>query len=384
MQSPRFMVLTGHLNDYPLPDLIGILRHQRKTGRLLIEYPNRHGVFYFRDGNLVDAQLDNLSGLQAICVAVSQPTAAFNFNPLIQPPSQSLDSWSQKVILELFGCWSEEPLPITTTTTTSSSNPVPPLASLPPAAVALPVDDEQGPRALPGGGQPELLKAPGVVLALPPAPVAHALSQPGQRRVLLAGGAACLLLLSLSVVLALTDRIGRRGEAAATVGDPAPPAQASEDASADALSVPANGAPTSVDRSDSPLPPPVLKGSPDKSRKLDQKPAKEASLTASLAKANEPKGGTRGVPAATTMKPSAKTVAAQQPTTAAVAAVDGEAVRVVMQIENGRVVRAAVANSRPGMQAYEALALRIARGRRYPAKAGGQETMVIKVNPSQP
>jgi len=55
-----------------------------------------------------------------------------------------------------------------------------------------------------------------------------------------------------------------------------------------------------------------------------------------------------------------------------------------MEIENGRVVRAAVANSRPGMQAYEAFALRIARSRRYPAKAGGQETMVIKVNPPQP
>jgi hypothetical protein len=38
MQNSRFVVLTGHLSNYPLSDLIGILRHQKKTGRLLIEY----------------------------------------------------------------------------------------------------------------------------------------------------------------------------------------------------------------------------------------------------------------------------------------------------------------------------------------------------------
>ena len=54
-----------------------------------------------------------------------------------------------------------------------------------------------------------------------------------------------------------------------------------------------------------------------------------------------------------------------------------------MQIENGRVAQASVANRRPGMEAYEALALRIARSRRYPAKVAGQETVSIKVNPSK-
>ena len=30
MQPSRFVILTGHLNDYPLSDLVGILRHQRR------------------------------------------------------------------------------------------------------------------------------------------------------------------------------------------------------------------------------------------------------------------------------------------------------------------------------------------------------------------
>jgi hypothetical protein len=55
-------------------------------------------------------------------------------------------------------------------------------------------------------------------------------------------------------------------------------------------------------------------------------------------------------------------------------------IKVVMQIENGRVLNAAVANHKPGMDNYEALALRIARQRRYPATATGGETVTITVN----
>jgi hypothetical protein len=51
-----------------------------------------------------------------------------------------------------------------------------------------------------------------------------------------------------------------------------------------------------------------------------------------------------------------------------------------MQIENGRVLKASIANPRPGMDSYEALALRIARQRRYAATTNGGETITINVN----
>ncbi len=57
-----------------------------------------------------------------------------------------------------------------------------------------------------------------------------------------------------------------------------------------------------------------------------------------------------------------------------------QAIRIVMQIENGRVLKAAVANHKPGMDSYEALALRIARQRRYPATVSGGETVTISVS----
>ena len=52
-----------------------------------------------------------------------------------------------------------------------------------------------------------------------------------------------------------------------------------------------------------------------------------------------------------------------------------------MQIENGRVLKASIANHKPGRESYEALALRIARQRRYPATATGGQTVTITVNP---
>ncbi len=57
-----------------------------------------------------------------------------------------------------------------------------------------------------------------------------------------------------------------------------------------------------------------------------------------------------------------------------------QAITVVMEIENGRVKYASVLNRRPGLEAYEATAMRIARERRYPANKSGQESIVVKVS----
>jgi hypothetical protein len=107
MQNERFVVLTGHLSNYPLSDLVGILRHQRKSGRLLIEYAKGPATFFFQNGELIDARLNELTGLQAICVALAQPEASFNFNPLIQSSRRSIEASLQRAVAELFGCWDE-------------------------------------------------------------------------------------------------------------------------------------------------------------------------------------------------------------------------------------------------------------------------------------
>jgi hypothetical protein len=63
-------------------------------------------------------------------------------------------------------------------------------------------------------------------------------------------------------------------------------------------------------------------------------------------------------------------------------AAKSQLIDVVMQIENGRVSQAAISNHRSGMDQYEAMALRIARQRRYPPKTTGQE--IVRIRVSQP
>jgi hypothetical protein len=268
MQNDRFVVLTGHLSNYPLSDLVGILRHQRKSGRLLIEYPKGPATFFFQNGELVDARMNELSGLQAIVVAMAQPEAAFNFNPLIQTPRRSIEPSLQRVVSELLGCWDESALQI-------EAAPVP------------------------------------IVAALPPAPPSSLIQRRSPFLV-----AAVLIGVGLSTVIAVTG--GFKTEA--------PPQQA---------------------------PAPVAQ----------QIPASQPVV--------QP-------------EPVAKPIRVQSaPKKRTIEKTDPESIKVVMQIENGRVLKASVANRRPGMENYEALALRIARQRRYAPTVNGGETVTITVRPQQ-
>ena len=283
MQNHRFVVLTGHLSNYPLSDLVGILRHQKKTGRLLIEYPKGPASFFFLEGELVDARMNDLSGLQAICVALAQPEAAFNFNPLIPATRRSIEPSLQRAVSELFGCWDESALQIETTVAVQPS-----LAT-----------------------QPE-------PLALPPAPPSALRQRP-----MLFMAAAVLIGIGLSTVIMVTGGFGGNQPAAA--------AEAPRE-------VVTPNPPPPVSSVVQPVRAPKPRPKPSNMDKTDQK---------------------------TESKTESKT----------------EPIKVTMQIENGRVLKASIANHKPGRESYEALALRIARQRRYPTTANGGQTVTITVSP---
>jgi hypothetical protein len=333
--NTRFVVLTGHLDDYPLSDLIGILRHQQKTGRLLIEYPKAPGSFYFEDGELVDVQLDSLVGLQAICVAMAQPSAPFNFNPLIRPSQKSIDSSLRKVVSELFGCWDESPLLLD--------------------AVSIPRPAPQSERmAIAEPPTPAALRG-GEVLALPPfIPAA-----PGQNRTVLAMAAAGIFLLGLSSIIAVTGAFQGKVESVSLA------------ASAE-RAMPRSAENTAEPRSEAPGSPTVANESPktketsaflQQGRRRDSRSVRNNEGARRVAEAPE---------ASQSVKESEKNADKETPA-------KGQMVDVVMRIENGRVLQAAIANHKSGMDGYEALALRIARQRRYSPKANGKETVRIRV-----
>ena len=275
----RFVVLTGHLNNYPLSDLIGILRHQRKSGRLLIEYAKGPATFFFQNGELIDARMNELTGLQAIVVAMAQPDAAFNFNPLIQSSRRSIEPSLQRVVSELLGCWDESALQI----------------EAKPVVAAVPARPEP--------------------LAIPPAPRSTLVQHRSTFLI-----AAVLIGVGLSTVIAVTG--GFKSEQV-----PVPPVVA---------------AATPVAPVKQPQPEPVTKPTrvPPVSRKKNTTDKTDAIPTS-------------------------------------------QSIRVVMQIENGRVLKASIANPKPGMESYEALALRIARQRRFAPTTNGGETVTIAVRPQE-
>lgn len=285
MQQNRFVVLTGHLNQYPLSDLVGILRHQKKTGRLLIEYPKGPAMFFFQEGELIDARLNELSGLQAICVALAQPEAAFNFNPLIPATRRSIEPALQRAISELFGCWDESALQIETTAATRP--------------------------AFESHAEP---------LALPPAPVSGLRQRP-----LLFMAAAVLVGIGLSTFIVVTAGFSANAPAAARVEGPPTTQQLNPSSSVSSVS-------SVRPLVNSPRPKPRKASNTDEADKTDQKQ---------------------------------------------------QSIKVVMQIENGRVVNASIANRKPGLDNYEALALRIARQRRFAPTVNGGQTVTISVSPQQ-
>jgi hypothetical protein len=297
MQNERFVVLTGHLSNYPLSDLVGILRHQRKSGRLLIEYAKGPATFFFQNGELIDARMNELTGLQAICVALAQPEASFNFNPLIQSSRRSIETSYRRAVAELFGCWDESIAQIETTV----------------------------------ASQPE-------ILALPAAPPVIA-----RKRSLFLIGAAIFIAIGLSIVIALLGGLNNNAAAETTA------VQRAQTHVAPVV----DGAETEVSKA--PVTTVIKPYRKEEKRNTPEAKPEVKSETKTVAEA----------------QPVKRPVKEPEPTS--------QSIKVVMQIENGRVLKASIANPKPGMDSYEALALRIARQRRYPATANGGQTVTITV-----
>src|SRR5689334_13502180 len=191
MQNNRFVVLTGHLSNYSLSDLVGILRHQKKSGRLLIEYAKGPATLFFENGELIDVHLNDLTGLQAICVLLSQPDASFNFNPLIRSSQRSIDHSMQRVVSELFGCWDESAVQIEAA----------------PSRKPLELQSDTAPR------EAVAIQGPVERLALPPARGVSA-----KQKSIYVIAAAVVIVIAISTVIALTANLNRHeGEQTAVV-----------------------------------------------------------------------------------------------------------------------------------------------------------------------
>lgn len=353
MQNAKFLILTGHLKEYPLSDVFGILRHQRKTGRLLIDYPAAPCAFFFKDGELVDARMGAMEGLQAILLATNMPDSPFNFNPLIQPTEHSVNNSLRKLALGMIGGSLDDGVVLNSKAERKAAERKAPATESVNANEAVSDVPHFQRRVLPGESTPP-----------PPAPVVGNSDRMSTRNRVLISAGAMLLVCVIAPVVALTDVFGGKPAPPPAAGRSVPdeaegeaPAPAESTLGAHGLSELTHGdiQPTGV------VPP------REKARQPPRAPAPKKS-GATLDVSAEPLPSS-AVPDKKAAPPPAKEAApAGDPT-----------ITVVTRVEDGRVVEAYVANRRPGMEAFEASALRAARRRQFPSGTKGSEKVQIKV-----
>jgi hypothetical protein len=321
IERTQFVVLTGHTDEQPLPDLIRRLRVQRKSGRLQVEYADGPGSFFFEEGQMVDARLGELRGVEALYAALALDGGSFNFNPLVRPPERNIDRQGQQFIRDLVEAPRREGL-AAIPANGGASGAQGGHATLP----------ERAPLQLGPGAEELLAPLEGRLLAVEGA-IAHTSRRFSRER--LAYAVAIGFLAGLCLVTSLHvlygPFFGPRAEVAAeapavkeqpAAPPPAPTQNTTANSNADAEAA-------------EPAPPVPSTAAVVGSRRFDGVPATRREYV----------------------------------------------VEVLVEVTQGRVTEARVWNPRPGAAPYEAVALRMARERSYPETFTGGERLKIRVKP---
>lgn len=349
IERTQFIVLTGHLDDQPLPHLIRRLRVQKKSGRLQVEYPDAPGSFFFEDGQLVDAELGTLRGVEALYTALSLDGASFNFNPLIRPPARNIDKQGQKFIWDLIETDRREALPeirvagreLSTQRETHTLAPNEPLQLGPASAELLAPLEER--------------------LVAVEAAILNTSRRFSRERLIYAVVISFLLGIVSIVVLNMFfgSFFGSQRSPAREATAITKPATANGTTGGESVQ-PSSTAAARKELEDVAAPKDsrgATQPTPDSKQKAtnaaDQARVQELRASARDARRKSADSRERAV----------------------------YAVQVLVQVKNGQVTEARVWNSKPGASAYESRALEIAKQRHYPEDFTGAERVKIRVKP---
>ena len=346
------MALTGQLSDMSLAELIEFFCNQRKTGRLKIDYPRGHSVFFIREGELVDARVGSLSGVEAVYFSLTLPNAAFDFSPDVQATRRTInDPWTQ-VVLEGLRRLDEGHAPSEADAFGGS----------PPSDADFDTVFNHIENLDAAESQKDA-RASGAVSSDEPFSmmVEGASSGGGSKKKWMVLGVAAGVVLACSVAAVPLMRSQSKPEAAAASvsaqPEPATPEANPVDAVASPEAAPAEspdaGAAEAAARRER------------EERDRRERDRRERERRAEDAAANKDDAALAGA-----AKPAAPAVASGP-----------KMVRVTVSYdESGRVTQASVAGTTPGAEAYGGTAVRIARGRRFPAGKAGSTVVTIPVN----
>ncbi len=352
------MALTGQLSDMSLAELIEFFCNQRKTGRLKIDYPRGHSVFFIKDGELVDAKVGALVGAEAVYFSLTLPNAAFDFSPEVLPQRRTItQSWTQ-VVLEGLRRLDEGESPTEAdafgTFAPSDSDMAQMLDQVERLGEPRPKREKPQPAPAPSG---EKETAP---LSL----MVEGAGGGGKKKWVALGVAAALVAACAVAAVPLMNRKGNGAAARQSVSAPAvaqPESKPSEEAPAsDSTAAPAEASATEA---------PANPSADYARREREERERRERERERRERREDE----------AAARREAGADAAQPKPTPAPAAGPKSVRVSVTYD-EAGRVTQASVAGASPGAEAYGATALRVARGRRFPAGQGGSTVITIPVN----
>ncbi|HYP52490.1 MAG TPA: DUF4388 domain-containing protein [Pyrinomonadaceae bacterium] len=381
------MALTGQLSDMSLAELIEFFCNQRKTGRLKVDYHHGHGVFFIKEGELVDAKVGSLTGAEAVYFALTLPNAAFDFSGEVEPPRRTIEESWKHVVLEGLRRLDEGISP-------RQSDAFGPDWTPSDADLALLMDrierldaggDDAGDGLKTNGdgvktNDASAKDAPDVeVEREPAAPLsmmvesASAGGAGGRKKLYVFGALACVVLICAVASVPVVRRM-RANNQPAPAAAPAVQPEATQGAAAEAPAseVPAEAAPdvlAAEDVTPQPTDPAAAAALAARRERERERAARERRLEEARKNEAADKSGETSTDAS---KPAAPVVSGPK------------VVRVsVSYDEQGRVTQASVAGATPGAEAYGGTAVRIARGRRFPAGKAGGTVITIPVNENE-
>src|SRR5450759_374291 len=95
------MVFQGNLDEVALSDLLQVYCSGRQIARLTVHHATGpDAVFYFEAGDLVDAELGSVTGVDAVWAALEKGAGAFRVEMGVKAPHRTIDQPSSAVVME--------------------------------------------------------------------------------------------------------------------------------------------------------------------------------------------------------------------------------------------------------------------------------------------
>ncbi len=92
--------VNGSLREMGLPDMVQVLFHGRKTGKLAIRGPQGAGEIHFAEGNVVDAMFGSVKGESAFYAMLKLTDGDFALDPSFKPGNRVIHQSAEALLLE--------------------------------------------------------------------------------------------------------------------------------------------------------------------------------------------------------------------------------------------------------------------------------------------